>query len=217
LTQIVNSLTVKMEIGAPMASAYLLGNPDHYTSHRFKTIYWKAYVNEVLTDWDLPDIYETISLYDWICLARKTRITSKTSTSSQADAKLNDPHDQLGTISIEGQDRQKEHVGYNFTIHHPQHNTHNVIMVKEMRALVPNFIGGNLPRKDSGNREFYCTTMLTLFKHWRKGKDLKEEEESWDDAYLKYNFTLRQQELMNFFNIRYECYDARDDYSKQRK
>ncbi|TFK45246.1 hypothetical protein OE88DRAFT_1715445 [Heliocybe sulcata] len=195
LTQIVNLLTVKMEIGAPMASAYLLGNPDHYTSHRFKTVYWKAYVNEVLTDWDLldqnevpsdikseentdepkhrvlikrtadgyimysvvmdyiyrPDIYETISLYDWICLARKTPITRKTSISSQADTKLNDPHDQLGTSSTEEQDRQKEPVGYNFTIHHPQHNTHNVIMVKEMRALVPNFIGGNLPRKDSGN------------------------------------------------------------------
>ena len=30
LIQIVNSLTAKMEIGAPMASLYLLGNPDHY-------------------------------------------------------------------------------------------------------------------------------------------------------------------------------------------
>ena len=31
-TQVVNSLTAKMEIGGPMASLYILGNPDHYTS-----------------------------------------------------------------------------------------------------------------------------------------------------------------------------------------
>ncbi|KZT23152.1 hypothetical protein NEOLEDRAFT_1018678, partial [Neolentinus lepideus HHB14362 ss-1] len=48
LTSIVNSLTVKMEIGAPMAAAYILGNPDHYTSHRFQPVYWKSYVSEVL-------------------------------------------------------------------------------------------------------------------------------------------------------------------------
>ena len=35
LTQIVNNLTSKMEIGGPMASMYLLKNPDHYTNHNF--------------------------------------------------------------------------------------------------------------------------------------------------------------------------------------
>ena len=35
VTAIVNSMTTKMEIGSPMASAYLLGQPDHYTSHKF--------------------------------------------------------------------------------------------------------------------------------------------------------------------------------------
>ncbi|KZT13897.1 hypothetical protein NEOLEDRAFT_1082119, partial [Neolentinus lepideus HHB14362 ss-1] len=52
LTSIVNSLTVKMEIGAPMASAYLLCNPDHYASHHFQTVYWRSYVSEVLKSWD---------------------------------------------------------------------------------------------------------------------------------------------------------------------
>jgi hypothetical protein len=44
LTKIVNSLTTKMQIGSPMASAYLLGQPDHYTSHKFKPFFWKNYV-----------------------------------------------------------------------------------------------------------------------------------------------------------------------------
>ena len=39
LTQIVNSLTAKMEIGAPMVAMYLLGNPNHYTDHKFHTFY----------------------------------------------------------------------------------------------------------------------------------------------------------------------------------
>ena len=51
LTQTINSLTAKMEIGGPMASLYLLGNPDHYTSHNFVPVYWKNYVREVLKSW----------------------------------------------------------------------------------------------------------------------------------------------------------------------
>ena len=51
LTQIVNALTSKIEIGGPMASLYLLKHPDHYTSHKFKTFYWKSYVREVQSIW----------------------------------------------------------------------------------------------------------------------------------------------------------------------
>ena len=53
LTQIVNSLIVKMEIGAPMAAMYLLGNPDHYTDHKFCAFYWKSYVCEARSPWKM--------------------------------------------------------------------------------------------------------------------------------------------------------------------
>jgi hypothetical protein len=52
ITQIVNFLTAKMEIGGPMASLYLFGNPDHYTDHDFVVFYWKSYVTEVLRVWN---------------------------------------------------------------------------------------------------------------------------------------------------------------------
>jgi hypothetical protein len=48
LTKIVNALTAKLEIGGPMASLYLLENPDHYTNQNFVVFYWKSYVTEVL-------------------------------------------------------------------------------------------------------------------------------------------------------------------------
>jgi hypothetical protein len=46
-TQVVNSLTCKLEITGPMASLYLLGNPDHYAGHKFVLFYWRSYVKEV--------------------------------------------------------------------------------------------------------------------------------------------------------------------------
>jgi hypothetical protein len=51
LTKIVDALTAKLEIGGPMASLYLLGNPDHYTHQNFAILYWKSYITEVLKAW----------------------------------------------------------------------------------------------------------------------------------------------------------------------
>ena len=46
ILKIVNALSSKMEIGSPMASMYLLQNPDHYTSHKFIPFWWKSFVND---------------------------------------------------------------------------------------------------------------------------------------------------------------------------
>ncbi|KIK52759.1 hypothetical protein GYMLUDRAFT_141063, partial [Collybiopsis luxurians FD-317 M1] len=40
------------EIGAPLASLYLLDNPDHYTDHTFKHLPWRKFVNWVQADID---------------------------------------------------------------------------------------------------------------------------------------------------------------------
>ena len=46
VTKMVNALTAKLEIGSPMASMYLLRNPNHYTSHEFVSFYWRSFVCE---------------------------------------------------------------------------------------------------------------------------------------------------------------------------
>jgi len=51
VTYSINLLTAKMEIGGPMAALYLLGNPDHYSSHKFVPFFWKNYIREVLKSW----------------------------------------------------------------------------------------------------------------------------------------------------------------------
>jgi hypothetical protein len=59
--------------------------------------------------------------------------------------------------------------------------------------------------------------MLAMFKPWRKKEDLKEDDYSWDETFTNHRFTPEQKQLMKYFNIRYECNDARDDYSAQLK
>ena len=83
--------------------------------------------------------------------------------------------------------------------------------------LVPNFVGATLPRKDQGDREYYSSTMLTLFRPWRNGKDLKHPEQTWDDAFMTYAFTDRQRQIMDNLHIKYECHDAADDFYTQLK
>ena len=49
--------------------------------------------------------------------------------------------------------------------------------------------------------------MLTLFKPWRSGKDLKTESETWDEGFTTYVFSKHQQQVMKYFNLWYECLD----------
>ena len=63
----------------------------------------------------------------------------------------------------------------------------------------------------------YCMTMLALFKPWHSGLDLKVSEQSGDDTFVAHKFSSRQQEVMDYFNLRYECMDAHDDFHAQLK
>ncbi|KAJ7698785.1 hypothetical protein B0H16DRAFT_1484340 [Mycena metata] len=83
---------------------------------------------------------------------------------------------------------------------------------RKIKTIIPNFLGGAVPRADKGNRDYYCATMLTLFKAWRSPMDLKDNESTWDQAFEDHTFTERQLELIANFNLRYECNDARDDH-----
>lgn len=44
IVKIVNALSAASEIGGPAVCAYLLGQPDHYTSEKFRVFYWYAYI-----------------------------------------------------------------------------------------------------------------------------------------------------------------------------
>jgi hypothetical protein len=300
ILKMVNALSSKMEIGSPMASMYLLGNPDHYTSHQFIPFWWRSYVTHIqntninkhsksndieiqnheitlhekmhvdetekddnmmnvdekeenqsmhisnqnnldggdqyIADKDnlineiyekqkfednntlmeekvilgqnegqyiamsnvddyrfRPEIFDDISLHDWIRFSVKKKKTKREKIADDSNSKHSNTY-------------------FQFLPDHPQYQTHVIKCDPLRNNIIPNFIGGSLPRCDQGDREYYCCTMLTLFKPWRTGKSLKVNQESWDEAFIQYTFTDRQKQLMINFNLRYESLDERDDY-----
>ncbi|KAH7908099.1 hypothetical protein BJ138DRAFT_1013472, partial [Hygrophoropsis aurantiaca] len=237
MTQIVNALTSKMEIGAPMASMYLLDNPDHYTSHSFATFFWKSYVSETRNEatevggdvcserlllqnhkgkvigtspvFDYvyrPAEFARLSLYDWVRYSdRQKKPVRGNKVVGVAGLGLNGEIPEAGTDFFEFEDG------------HPLKETHHTKCVGREYALVPNFVGGAVPRRDRGDYDYYCSAMLTFFKAWRSSIDLKDYDESWSEAFSRHEFKDCEIEIMKNFNVRYECLDARDDYSAKRR
>jgi hypothetical protein len=277
LLKIVNSLSSKMEIGSPMASMYLLGNPDHYTSHKFVPFWWKSYVNDVKRYWDSttskvrmdlnnvenfddfdelmeadniilarhegtyvgcsnvddykyrPRLYSDLSLYEWIQTAIQRKRTKAELEKLRGKRVFLEPKDGDGDVIMTDdtsihyalpEDNKTPSRGtyIPFLADHPLAATHVVTCrFDRIQFVVPNFVGGPLPRSDQGDRDGYCRTMLTLFKPWRGGSDLKAPHQSWDDAYNVYSFSTGHATLMKNFNLRYECLDARDDFHAELK
>ncbi|KAF5348958.1 hypothetical protein D9758_014201 [Tetrapyrgos nigripes] len=272
ITQIVNLLTVKMELGAPMIALYLLDKPDHYTSHEFKSFYWKDFVSEARRFWQEPDqlqvenknhekvvviqhngklvgfssvfdyIYRPealseMTLYEWVCQCERVKLAANKRDVNDPDDEISERYDSSSEDSsfsdeedtYRPQNTLKKSLankpltknvlpkkGHPFVHEHPLASTH-YLRIHDKRNIVLNFIGPSLPRRNKGDREYYCSVMLTFFKPWRTGKDLKEKKETWDSAFLDYQFSAQQKFLMDNFELRFECLDSRDDYHAQRK
>lgn len=292
MNKIVNSVAAKMEIGSPMACLYLLGHPDHYTSHHFFPYSWKPFVHEtrkcfsssadehdddfvsvrkwrgrfigvspVLDYVYRPREYDDMSLYDWMRLSRKARVKSMKQCAEEeldddipsgdgdddedgnesdgASVTTNGDVEELGDdTSVHSHKRPRspydEHdsrkrktprllggapasYGYKYLEGHPLRDTHQVLCVEPREDLVPDLVGGSLPRPDTGDPDYHAATMLTLFKPWRNGRDLKSDADTWENAYKVYVPTERQTEILKNMNVRHECLDARDNYSAELK
>ncbi|KAF6763374.1 hypothetical protein DFP72DRAFT_762276, partial [Ephemerocybe angulata] len=108
--------------------------------------------------------------------------------------------------------------GYRYREGHPMCASHGVIYSSSrMISVVPSLIGGYIPRADADDRDYYCCTMMTFFVPWRTGLDLKSSTQNWTDVFDNHIFDSRYLTLIQNMNIRYECYDARDDYHLQLK
>ena len=105
---------------------------------------------------------------------------------------------------------------YRFLSDHPLHDTHGLQLHKADPKKIPNFIGATLPRKDQGDRNYYCLTMLALFKPWRKASHLKcNASISWHEAFEQHSFSVEHTTLIDNFHIKYECLNSRDNYRAQ--
>ena len=256
INKIVNLLSTKLEMGAPMVCMYLLDNPDHYTGHNFVPFYWETFVKEAQSAWDsnsikreeqkvtiikqrgkiigLSPVYDymyrpteiqNMCLYDWIRRCeRKTFKSIQSNTKKKTRHKGDDSNTSEDNDTSDASDetsKQAESISrlpknmYRYSQEHPLCDTHGTIVKGDNPKTVVNFIGKPLPRCNQGDREYYCLVMLALFKPWRSGLCLKHTENSWHETFNSHEFTVRQEQLIQNFNIKYECLDARDDFSAQ--
>ena len=166
---------------------------------------------------------EDICLYNWIqCYCHEKNENKNFENSSIAD--VDDILKGSSDISVKTMTEIDNISGakskniFSFRKDHPLHDSHVSYLVSNYEKRVPNFIGANLPRCDQGDWEYYCCTILTLFKPWRRGLDLKSSAQAtWDDVFHDHKLETHQLQLMRNFDICYKCLDAHDDYCAQLK
>ena len=141
-----------------------------------------------------------MSLYDWIRLSHVEKRPKKDEQNSFDDDINGADSDDENSIGFKEEIDQVTF--HHFLKDHSLYHSHYVTLLDDMQGWVPNFVGGAIPRSDCGDREYYCSTMLTFFKPRRTGKDLKLEDQSWDDAFETFVFNTRQLEKMKYFNVR---------------
>ncbi|KAI0819449.1 hypothetical protein BC628DRAFT_1278661, partial [Trametes gibbosa] len=240
ITKFINALSAASETGGPAASAHLLGQPDHYTDHFFKTFFWKSYVRRICDSTPAPlrpladgdNVHaETVMLGssagrivpmskvdDYVYRPQSIATMSLYNFLRGSDVKLlpkNTVTDNSDVVADNGTSTLKSGGILRFDSNHPRFATHGIAK----RALADwwtlNFAGGVLPRPDRGDREEYCQTMLTIFapSGWRVASDLLLSAESWSAAFDSCEFDADALRMMANMNVLYECQDARDDFS----
>ncbi|KAJ3757481.1 hypothetical protein EV360DRAFT_95197 [Lentinula raphanica] len=227
MTKMVNLLATKLELGSPMICI-----------HYFIPFYWNTFVAEARKYWYPNDIsednrvllvkrkntyiglsstydythrpleHQQYNLYDWI--SRYTRVKRYTRSKKKDTDVQNEDFDldEQGCVSSDQ---------FSFIEGHPLGKTHRVQKFRSFAYNIPNFIGPPLPRPDKDDREYYCCTMLVLYKPWRSGADLKQPNESWHEAFSSYDFSESARMYIKNMNLRYECLDSRDDFRSQLK
>lgn len=272
MMKIVNSFSVKMEMGNPMICMYILGNPDHYKSHNFQVFYWISFINAARRPWvgmnthrckeeteedgtlldskvvqhkqsdmevfnrndefkekvtilkynnrfiGLSSVHDYIHqckalhdmcLYDWIARCEQIKIPKKLILNRSKK----DEDDGQGVTEGESSVDECSSSHPNFCIsetksnmfplllEHPLTETHGTQCCPVRKEKVLNFVGSTLPRYDQGDCKYYCSVILTLFKPWQSGLELKTQEQSWDDAFSTHKFSAKHQYIMRNLNI----------------
>ncbi|KAG1732739.1 hypothetical protein EDB19DRAFT_1640108, partial [Suillus lakei] len=97
-----------------------------------------------------------------------------------------------------------------FTPQHAQFSTHILCLCR--KTVIPLLLGDAIPRPDRSveEKELHCRAMMLLFKPWQEFKDLKEDDNSWADAFEREAFSLRLLAIIRNMNVENECKDACD-------
>ena len=118
-----------------------------------------------------------VNLFDWIrCYKReklpkrkqKTTVEDESFTDSDCEGDADLSFQTISTIvsnQLNKASGKSKNIFY-FQKDHPLYETHAMCFIPDNSCRISNFSGANLPRCDQGDREYYCCSMLTIFKPW---------------------------------------------------
>ncbi|EIW58458.1 uncharacterized protein TRAVEDRAFT_80199, partial [Trametes versicolor FP-101664 SS1] len=194
----------------------VLVNPDGSDDKLLMTVTEKRVVGlSKVNDYIFrPAEFEHMSVYEYLRCTDVVRKRKKDNVENDAQSSDDEETDD-GLDEDMGRIPYDESTVYAFQSKHPLYRTHGVRRKPDSFRYVINFTGGVLPRRDRGDRELYCATMLALFfpRGWRKGSDLLRGCTSWAEAFDCAGFDGQHVTVMKNMNVLYECADARDDYA----
>jgi hypothetical protein len=107
-----------------------------------------------------------------------------------------------------------------FQSDHLEATSHILKVIHPDCRRIPVPIGPSIPRRDKENiRDRYCRLMLILFKPWRHANDLRDNGQTWQDAFNEFLRVCptRLKGVMDNMQILHECRDSRDDHFSGRR
>ncbi len=98
---------------------------------------------------------------------------------------------------------------------HTDHKMHFQMVTLPVDHRVPVQLGPGILRRDRKDVYLrYCRLMLILFKPWSSSHDLREEGQSWVDAFKRFSESAGPSilKVLDNMQILHECRDSRDDH-----
>ena len=147
--------------------------------------------------------FESMALYQYTGMTEKITNTSEV---RRADRRQSSTQDGAGARGRPSEERGQ------FLSGHPQRNMH--LVRKRVTWVVPVVLGSRIARGDRSpeERESWARQVLTLFVPWRTPNDLKQQRESWSEAYDRHahRITSHHASIIHNMAVLSECKDARD-------
>eukprot|EP00732_Lithocolla_globosa_P000684 Lithocolla_globosa_v1_NODE_255_length_4802_cov_69.795660.p1 type:complete len:651 gc:universal NODE_255_length_4802_cov_69.795660:2633-4585(+) len=255
----VNLILSQQELSAQQVISYLVGYPDHYTSHTFQRLYWndidgwatrqedpslddkeRFKLSQVPEEEDefsdddnagevkplvqhnqrldymyrgqeLEDmsVYEFVANVSKISSASETKRLKKISASSKHKGRAAEPR-------------------YKFQKEHPQCLTHLLKRHPVGFNVVPELCGKSFPIRPTVKRELeteqdkklwekYARAVLLLFTPWRNYSDLREDDETWRDAYDRCSLNDVVKRVLKNIQLLHDSKDSKDKDQALRK
>jgi hypothetical protein len=149
----------------------------------------KIYIRSDLEDYEFRGhVLEDLCFLDFIVGTYEEHKNKRTENETTDDliTPMDDEIDQ-DTMTSHRKPGRPESVRAEYVEGHSRKSTHIRVVRNKNHKTLPSIIGPFFPRRDDKEHyDFYCASMLSLLKPWRHIQKLKDDDESWENAFNKF-------------------------------